>query len=84
MKRMIGMILAVILTLCFLSGCAGDHAGSMDNEKTTVSASPMIVTPNPSNGMIEDDDGRGNGTGSYATSMPSGTAPSSPTAGNRN
>ena len=83
MKKVVCTVSAALL-LALLAGCAMDNAGGDVSTPTpVVSTSPMIVTPDPDNGRIEDGDGKENGTVEYPSASPAGTASASPAAGKR-
>ena len=91
MKKIVVYTITAILSLSILAGCGrmGDKredAGSAERPMT--SASPMIVTPDPEDGVVRDEDGiitegdpgrgqNGGGTG-IASAAPAASA--SPTA----
>ena len=87
MKKIVCTVSAAVLMIGLLSGC-GDGRDSRTDENMgaatgspVASASPMIVTPDPENGMIEDGDGTENGTGARPSSSPAGTVSPSPATG---
>ena len=87
MKKIVCTVSAAVLMIGLLSGC-GDGRDSRTDENMgaatgspVASASPMIVTPDPENGMIEDGDGMENGTGTRPSNSPAGTVSPSPATG---
>ena len=85
MKKLLGALSVAAIAAGVFSGCAG-NMDRMDNEKTSTaqpifSSSPMIVTPDPENGIIEDGDGERNGTQMRPSETPDATMSASPATG---
>ena len=75
MKKTVVWAAAVSSALLILNGCAAPN-NDRDEEMSSATASPltsdvpMIVTPDPENGYIEDGNGKENGSESRTTPSP--------------
>lgn len=90
MKKVVCAGLTAAVMLSILSGCGAgtgdwmDQGNSHTSASPTAFASPLITTPDPDNGRIEDGNGVENGTEGRPTISPKASPSPVPTFGSSN
>ncbi|MBR6115192.1 MAG: hypothetical protein IKQ10_08445 [Oscillospiraceae bacterium] len=75
-KKMIVNTMVLPLVFGLLAGCGTTDGDMRDRGEDRVSASPMIVSPDPANGFTTDEDGVLSTDGPAASPMPGSASPS--------